>query len=63
VPLCEPHHQEQHTIRHPRFDARYGIRLLLLVRSFVWASQDVKNGGIGIAAARIIWVNFFAMSC
>jgi len=42
VPLCQAHHKVQHRIGHPRFDARYGIRLLALVRVFVWTSPDDK---------------------
>lgn len=44
VPLCHPHHVEQHQIGEVSFEARYGVRLLEEAQA-TWAMSPEANGG------------------
>jgi hypothetical protein len=57
--MCDDHTRSS-TQRLSRFDARFFIWLLVLVRQFVGNGQT-KNTGISIAAARTIPCDFFAL--
>lgn len=38
VPLCHQHHQDQHTMSHPAFDAKHGVDLRALAEKLAAAS-------------------------
>jgi hypothetical protein len=54
VPLCRPHHREHHSIGHPRYDAKYRIRLLALVKEFVHKSPPFEHGHLGTVSSGVL---------